>query len=179
MLLLNNNYYKMKKLVILKSLIDFIWIVTCIPSIFLLLFVSVFVFIDPTISGLVLNMEESEVLNSSVSVIISMLVLVVVLLIGIYCFYLFRKTLRYFQQRKPFHDYVISTYRKMGNLLVITGIVATILFFVIKLIFESIFEIHLGLTPYVFIVCLGLFFMVLSEVFLIAKVAKEENNLTI
>jgi hypothetical protein len=67
----------------------------------------------------------------------------------------------------------------MGNLLVATGIAATVLFFVIKLIFESRFEIHLGLTPYVFIVCLGLFFMVLSEIFKIAKTAKQENDLTI
>jgi len=160
-------------------LIDFIWIVTCIPLIFILLFVSVFVFIDPTISGIVLNMDESEILNSGASVQITMLVLTVVVLIGIYCFYLFRKTLRYFQQAKPFHNYVIVTYRKMGNLLVITGVLATILFFLIKLVFKGKLEIHLGMSPYLFIVCLGLFFMVLSEVFLIAKVAKVENNLTI
>ncbi|WP_055436060.1 DUF2975 domain-containing protein [Lacinutrix algicola] len=169
----------MKKLNILKSLVDFIWIVTCIPLILLLLFVSVFVFIDPSITETVLNVNTSEVANSSASVIITTLVLMIVLLIGVYCFYLFRKTLRYFQQRKPFHDYVIATYRKMGNLLVVTGISATILFFVIKLIFESKLEINLGLTPYIFIVCLGLFFMVLSEVFQIAKVAKEENELTV
>ncbi|WP_299382620.1 DUF2975 domain-containing protein [uncultured Lacinutrix sp.] len=169
----------MKKLNILKSLVDFIWIFTCIPLILLLLFVSVFVFIDSSITEAVLNVDTSEVANSSASVIITTLVLATVLLIGIYCFYLFRKTLRYFQQRKPFHDYVIATYHKMGNLLVATGIVATVLFFVIKLIFESRFEIHLGLTPYVFIVCLGLFFMVLSEIFKIAKTAKQENDLTI
>ena len=169
----------MKKLIILKSLIDFIWTITCIPLIFIMLFFLVYVFIDPTISGLVLDIEETESLNSGLSVKITMLVLCSVTLIGIYCFYLFRKTLRYFQQRKPFHNYVIATYHKMGNLLVATGIAATVLFFVIKLIFESRFEIHLGLTPYVFIVCLGLFFMVLSEIFKIAKTAKQENDLTI
>ncbi|WP_290700774.1 DUF2975 domain-containing protein [Lacinutrix sp.] len=169
----------MRKLIILKSLIDFIWIVTCIPLLFLIVFVSVYVFVDPTISGIVLDIEETEILNSGLSVKITVLVLASVTLIGIYCFYLFRKTLRYFQQLKPFHDYVIATYRKIGKLLVITGILATALFFLIKLIFESKFEIHLGMTPYLFIVCLGLFFMVLSEVFLIGKVAKEENKLTI
>ena len=169
----------MKKLTILKSLIDFIWILTCIPLLFLLPFVSIYVFIDPTISRFIFNIDEAGILNSATSVKITLLLLVVVILIGLYCFYLFRKTLRYFQQRKPFHDYVITTYRKMGNLLVVTGILATILFFLIKLVFKGKLEIHLGMSPYLFIVCLGLFFMVLSEVFLIAKVAKEENELTV
>lgn len=169
----------MKKLNILKSLVDFIWYITCIPLIFLLLFVTVFVFIDPSITETFLNLNTPKVPNSNASIIITTLVLIIVLLIGIYCFYLFRNTLRYFQQRKPFHDYVIITYHKMGNLLVVTGIVAIVLFFVFNLIFESKFEIHLGLSPYLSIICLGLFFMVLSETFKIAKTAKQENDLTI
>ena len=41
------------------------------------------------------------------------------------------------------------------------------------------FKINLGLTPYLILICLGLFFMVLSEVFKVAKHAKEENELTV
>lgn len=74
---------------------------------------------------------------------------------------------------------MINNFNKIGILLVASGIVASVLFFVFKLFIENKFEISLGLSPYLLLVCLGLFFMVLSEVFKIAKEAKEENQLTI
>ena len=40
-------------------------------------------------------------------------------------------------------------------------------------------SLELGLNQHIIIICLGLFFMVLSEIFKIAKNAKQENDLTI
>ena len=37
----------MRKLIILKSLIDFIWIITCIPSMLLLVFYAIYMFVEP------------------------------------------------------------------------------------------------------------------------------------
>jgi hypothetical protein len=169
----------MKKLLILKSLVDFIWIVTCIPVIPILLFIAVYMFIDPSILEIPLKINENNIEELGLSIKMSTLMLFVIILISIYCFYLFRKTLRYFQQQNPFSDFIIDSYKRIGYLLVFSGISASILFFVFKLVFESKFEIHLGLSPYLFMVCLGLFFMVLSEVFKVAKTVKEENQLTI
>ncbi|TXE17817.1 DUF2975 domain-containing protein [Psychroserpens burtonensis] len=169
----------MKKLLILKSLVDFIWIVTCIPVIPVLLFIAVYMFIDPSILEIPLEINNSKIEDLGLSLKISTLVLFVIVFIGIYCFYVFRKTLRYFQKHNPFSDFIINSYNTIGNLLVFSGITASVLFFVIKLVFESRIEVSLGLSPYIFIVCLGLFFMVLSEVFKVAKIAKEENQLTI
>jgi hypothetical protein len=61
----------------------------------------------------------------------------------------------------------------------ISGISSSILFFVFRLFSDSKFQMSLGLTPYIFVICLGLFFMILSEVFMVAKHAKDENELTI
>ena len=51
--------------------------------------------------------------------------------------------------------------------------------FIQQLILTSQFKVYVGISPQIMITCLGLFFMVLSEVFKIAKAAKEENELTV
>jgi hypothetical protein len=51
--------------------------------------------------------------------------------------------------------------------------------FLYRLLYKSKFEIDLSFSPFILTLALGLFFMVLSEVFKIARTAKEENELTI
>ena len=136
-------------------------------------------FIDPSILEIPLELNNSNIEDVGLSLKIATLVLFVIVFIGIYCFYLFWKTLRYFQKRNPYSDFIINSYSTIGKLLVFSGITASVLFFVFKLVFESRIEVSSGLGPYIFIVCLGLFFMVLIEVFKVAKTAKEENQLTI
>ncbi len=168
----------MRKLVILKSLIDFLWIITCIPLIPIMLFFSVYMFFNDNILK-IFNVLEEGVIITPWSLKVLVLLVMSLVLISIYSLYLFRKTLRYFQQRKPFDSYVIKTYNKIGNLLLFSGIVGSILNFIFLLVFKGKFMINIGLSPYLFVICLGLFFMVLSETFKIAKTAKEENELTI
>jgi hypothetical protein len=166
----------MRKLIILKSLVDFVWIISCIPMMGILLFFSVYIFINPESLRAILDIEVD---NTSIIAQIFTLLLIIICFVGIYCVYLFRKTLRYFQQVKPFHIYVIKNFYKIGYLLVIIGFGGTILFFVAQLVLKSELKINLGMSPYVMLICLGLFFMVLSEVFKVAKHVKEENELTI
>ncbi len=168
----------MRKLVILKSLIDFLWIITCIPLIPIMLFFSVYMFFNDNILK-IFNVLEEGVIITPWSLKVLVLLVMSLVLISIYSLYLFRKTLRYFQRRKPFDSYVIKTYNKIGNLLLFSGIVGSILNFIFLLVFKGKFMINIGLSPYLFVICLGLFFMVLSETFKIAKTAKEENELTI
>lgn len=169
----------MRKLVLLKTLVDFIWIVTCIPLIPILIFLSVYIFFinQPLSNWLPIDSLEDNFQGFMDKVLFFLIICFVLLLV--YCFYLFRKTLRKFQQRKPFDDFVIQAYGKIGKLMTISGITISVIVFLSKMFYKGIIEIHLGLTPYVFIIVLGLFFMILSEVFLIAKTAKEENELTI
>lgn len=169
----------MRKLTILKSLIDFIWFVTCIPAILFLMFFAVYIFIEPEALNLILDTEDSVIEVSTITIQLFGLLFIALGLVTIYCVYLFRKTLRYFQKVKPFHEEVIANFYKLGYLLSGVGIASSVLFFLARLIFESEFKIQLGLSPYVMLICLGLFFMVLSEVFKVAKYAKEENDLTV
>jgi hypothetical protein len=110
---------------------------------------------------------------------LSILITAIVIYINIYCVYLFRKTLRYFQRVKPFHTDVIQNFGIIGKFLCYSGLVSLVLAIVFTVYFKSEIKISLGFSPYLFITALGLFFMVLSEVFKVAKHAKEENELTV
>ena len=168
----------MKKLNVLKNLIDFIWIVSCIPGAIFLIAFSIYMFF---------NSEVLKIMNTTVdgdikwvwSLKIFVLFFVALILVVIYCFYLFRKALRYYQKRKPFDSFVIHTYYRIGKLLVITSVLGGITSFVFNLVFKSEFMLNIGFSPYFFGACLGLFFMVLSETFIIAKKSKEDSDLTI
>jgi hypothetical protein len=169
----------MRKLIILKSLIDFIWIVTCIPALLLFAFFTVYMFVEPESLNIILNTDKSDIETSLITAQLFGLVFIALGFVTIYCVYLFRKTLRYFQRVKPFHIDVTTNFYKIGYLLTGVGITSSLLIFLSQLIFKSQLKINLGLSPYIMLICLGLFFMVLSEVFKVAKHAKEENDLTI
>ncbi|SEA15186.1 DUF2975 domain-containing protein [Bizionia paragorgiae] len=168
----------MRKLIILKSLVDFIWFVSCIPFLLLGLFFSVYIFFDVEALKIYNVLEQGVVITPWYLKLVTVFLLVM-LYVLIYSFYLFRKTLRYFQQVKPFDTYVINTYKKIGNLLIVSGILSAVFFFLFHLLVKSELQINLGIIPYLFTICLGLFFLILSETFKIAKLAKEENQLTI
>ncbi|MBO6605546.1 DUF2975 domain-containing protein [Psychroserpens sp.] len=169
----------MKKLIVLKSLVDYTWIISCIPLLVALPVIVVWMFFDTKLIEK-LNLVSSE--STSTELVYAMfyvILLSVLVYIGIYCFYLFRKTLRYFQRSKPFHHDVIQNFNKIGKLLNVIGIVGCLGIFLGQFILTDSVSITFGFSPYVMIICLGLFFMVLSELFKGAKVAKEENELTI
>jgi hypothetical protein len=169
----------MRKLIILKSLVDFVWIVTCIPMLFLMAFFSVYIFIEPDVLSTVFNDISFEKNPPNYIKQIFGLLFIAITSVSIYCLFIFRKTLRYFQRVKPFHNNVINNFYKIGYLLAAVGIVGTIVSFISRLLFRGEVMINLGFTPYLILICLGLFFMVLSEVFKVAKHAKEENDLTV
>jgi hypothetical protein len=74
---------------------------------------------------------------------------------------------------------VIASFQKIGNLLTISGFISLIISIISKIYFEQKVTLEFGLNQHLVIICLGLFFLVLSEVFKIAKNAKQENDLTI
>ena len=96
----------------------------------------------------------------------------------IYGLYLFRKILLSFQKLKIFDLKVIKNFNKIGILILIASLLSGIPAFIVKLLQREA-SIEIGLNPLVLLFCLGLFFMVLSEVFMIAKIQKEENDLTV
>jgi hypothetical protein len=169
----------MRKLVVLKSIVDFIWIVCCIP---LMLLLTVFLLLSFFKTESLSAMDSVNFMGfegSKIAIIFRMVVLYIVTALSVYSFFLFRKSLRYFMKAKPFHEKVILIFDQIGRYLVLVSLIGLFFSFLDQLLFSSKIVIGIGFWPYLFIACLGLFFKVLSEIFKIAKHAKEENQLTI
>ncbi len=169
----------MKKLVVLKSLVDYTWIISCIPLLITLPVIVVWMFFDSELIEKLNLVSEESTSTELIYAMFYVVLMSVLIYIGIYCVYLFRKTLRYFQRSKPFHHDVIQNFNTIGKLLNVIGIVGCLGIFLGQFILKDVVSITFGFSPYVMIICLGLFFMILSELFKVAKLAKEENELTI
>jgi len=168
----------MRKINILKAIIDFIWIIavpigaplTFIFVIFVLLQGEVN--IDFDILGIGLNLK---------SFFARLLIALsgINLLLMIYSLHIFRNVLGYFKKLKIFDNYVIISFNEIGKLLIISGTSTLIIGFISRIYFKSEVSISLGFHPYLLIIGLGLFFQILSEIFKISKHQKQENDLTI
>ena len=93
--------------------------------------------------------------------------------------YFFRKVVTNFVRVRVFEEVVISSFKKIGNLLTFSGFISLIISIIGTIYFEQKVSLEFGLNQHLVIICLGLFFLVLSEIFKIAKNAKQENDLTI
>jgi len=97
-----------------------------------------------------------------------------------YALYLFKKVLELFEKKKIFHDDVIKNLNQTGKAIIIGYFIIAVAYTFHQLFVGKSIEISTNdITETLLTLGLGLFFMVLSEVFLIAKGLKEENDLTV
>ncbi len=95
-----------------------------------------------------------------------------------YALYLFKSVLKHFKKRQIFHESVISLLDQTGKAILIGFLINIASTFLYNTVING--EFSFGVTTEsIFVLILGLFFMVLSEVFLMAKGLKEENDLTV
>jgi hypothetical protein len=167
----------MRKLNLLKAIVDFVCIMSFIAIPILLVFIGI-VFISNEYLNIPIKMNGLEVNITDINSKILFLFLILSSLLLIYGLFLFRKVLRLFQQKRIFDFEVINGFKKIGFTLVISSLLSGIPDFILKII-NGKATLEIGLSSFVMIFCLGLFFLVLSEVFTIAKNQKEENELTI
>ena len=170
-------YKVMRKINILKAIVDLLWIFS-MPIVLIIIGFSIAVFfvdlgdLNIKINAIDLN---TETLFSKTLLVISALNYLLI----IAALYFFRKVLNYFIRVKIFEETVISSFKKIGNLLSVSGIISLTVSMISKFYFEQKVSLEFGLNQHLVIICLGLFFLVLSEVFKIAKHQKQENDLTI
>ncbi|MBA4316849.1 MAG: hypothetical protein C0412_00460 [Flavobacterium sp.] len=110
---------------------------------------------------------------------IAIVLLFIGLLFFIYSIHLLRKIIVYFLKNDLFNSEVIICFNKTGKSLLASSLLKVVslgLFFAAN---QIQINQNLKLDTHFPLICLALFFMVLSEVFKIAKKAKEENELTI
>jgi hypothetical protein len=167
----------MKKINILKAIVDYLWIVTVpIGALLIIAFIPGIFFID-------FNENNIEFLDFSIEEnVYSKLLLAIkaaTYLLILYAFHLFRNILRFFQRVKIFDPKVIASFTQIGTFLIIAGIVSFVVSIIMRVYFKGSISITFGFNNDIVLVGLGLFFQILAEVFKIAKAAKEENELTI
>lgn len=168
---------KMRKLNFLKTIVDYVWIMSIIAYPLLIVFCALMLIskepidIPIKISG---NLIELNTVWSKIALIISLLNFGLML----YALYNFKILLNNFRQKLIFDIDNSIFLDKIGTLIILSStlyLIAELLFSLPK---KSV-PIEFGFGPFLYLMGLGLFFKVLSEVFLIGKQMKDDNELTI
>ena len=165
----------MKKSFFFKSLVDYLYILNVGGFLLLLITIS-FGFVE--INEIKGSDEDWSVLAISISCVSALTC--IVFLRGVY--YL-RKIARHLLTNKYFSKQIIKYLKISGTHFLLAGVmfvVIMILRWIGKLragLFEFVYDINL-MVP-LFLMIIGLFFMIQSEALLVAKNFKEENDLTV
>ena len=165
----------MKKSFLFKSLVDYLYILNVGGFLLLLITIS-FGFVE--INEIKGSDEDWSVLAISISCVSALTC--IVFLRGVY--YL-RKIARHLLTNKYFSKQIIKYLKISGTHFLLAGVmfvVIMILRWIGKLrvgLFEFVYDINL-MVP-LFLMIIGLFFMIQSEALLVAKNFKEENDLTV
>lgn len=167
----------MRKLYILKTILDFIWIMSLLffPIILFLtiLFVSTNEIIDVPIKITSVSIDLTSPLGK-IALVVGNIYFIILLVALFY----FRKLMNNFRKRLIFEESNQFLFDKIGTLVIISSIVYLLTDFIASSSVNKV-EINFGYGPFLYLLGLGLFFKVLSEVFKIGKSMKEENELTI
>ena len=167
----------MKKLNFLKTIVDYIWIISiiCYPIIIVvcatMLISSNPIDLPIKIAG---NSIELNTIWNKIGLIISLLNFGLML----YALYNFKIVLLNFKNKLIFEVETCNVLDKIGNLIIYSSVLYVITELLL-LISKNTVSIQIGFGPFLYLIALGLFFKVLSEVFVIGKRIKEENELTI
>jgi hypothetical protein len=99
----------------------------------------------------------------------------------VYALYLFKQTLVLFEKKKIFSFEVVKLLDQTGRAIIVGCIIGYVSGFMYGTLVQGTFEVGItvGFGSTLFILGLGLFFIVLGDVFGTAKQLKEENDLTI
>lgn len=168
----------MRKLTILKTIIDFLWITSIITLPFVILLFGFIIFNTSLDGKMNIDFFGLRLKEFTIYTRMAMILPFITYLASIYCLYLFKKTIKNISQLSLFDDLNIKYFNTIGKLFIGIGLIEVIGKFFLETS-EKTFKLYFGLSPFFITLILGLFFMVLSEIFKIAKSAKEENELTI
>jgi len=166
----------MRRLPILKTLVTILFIMSLIMMFFLVPCMLLAIVMPESIPFEINGVPAKDLT-------IELHILGFIMLIGftafIYALYLFKQTLTLFEKRKIFDAAVIKNLDQTGKAIIAGYLICAVPMFLYNMTTDEI-KIDLNISfESVFILGLGLFFIVLSEIFLMAKTMKEENDLTV
>ena len=169
----------MRKLNILKACIDLAFYLSCLTVLAFLLFIPFVVF--GQMDGIPINIQGRELIVDNWQAKVVLVFALLSSLFFVFGIYLLRKTIGFFIKKDLFNVEVIRNF----NLIGICVVTSTLLMIIPSFLYTAFhrtkfgFKIDAGFDSPLLVISLGLFFMVLSEVFKIAKNLKEENDLTL
>lgn len=163
----------MKKLNALKTIIDVVWIFSLIGIPFILI-LSLITLINPEFIKILNKNVDVRTITGKTAVFFGFIYM------GFYVYglYLFRKLLSSFQTKLIFEESTIFILKKLGNVFIISSIIYSLTQFLMSISIEKA-KIIIGEGPFIYLLTIGLFLIVLSEVFEMGKKIKEDNELTI
>jgi len=167
----------MRKINFLKTIVDIVWIFSLlIIPIFMVLLLFIIFGNESFDIPLKINGNRLLVVDyASKMILFSAMILSLLILYGLY---LFKKLLRLFQLKIIFDSQVVQLLSQIGYVIIICAILSGVSSFLFTFFNEETLTLSLELNTNVLLFSLGLFFLILSEVFRIAKGLKEENDLT-
>ena len=170
----------MKKLQLLKILMDLFMLSCIISAVGITIFVPIALFTKEAVD-FPLKLNDQLITIDSLSSKIMLLMVVISYFIFCYGAWLFRKVLILFQKRIIFDDSVILLLHKIGVCFLSSTILATLSVFYFDIYNKPKVFVNFGggFGSFLFMASVALFFMVLGEVFKISKTIKDENELTI
>lgn len=168
----------MRKLNILKTIVDIVWILSMF-SVPLILFLFSIVFMSDDISSFNIKINGLEIQETTIVTKLILGVMLGIYFILIYCIYLFKKVLRCFQRLKMFDEIVIVNFNRIGYLLTVCSVLYGVSSFIYNTLYSKKINLEIGINSFLIMLSIGFFFTILSEIFKISKNLKEENELTI
>ncbi len=170
----------MRKLNILKSILDLFWFFSIIGVLTIIVFLPFYLF-DSDID-IPIRIKGQEIVSKTLFSKIIVFANVVSGILFVYSVYLLRKVVSLFQKREIFNDQVVHLFNLIGKLVISSSLISNVSLFIYKFIVKDHANLSIDLGGYdsfLISVSLGLFFMVISVIFKIAINMKEENELTI
>lgn len=167
----------MKKLNLLKAIIDYVWTISliCYP---LIIIITGIMFATGEPTGIDFKIFGTKIAPNSIQG--KYLLIFGLISFGIFLYTIFnlRKLLRNFQNLVIFEDANFILLKRIGQLIIGASILQ-IASDIIYQMMNNIIEIQFGFGPFIYLLALGLFFIVLAEVFRVGKNLKEDHDLTI
>lgn len=172
----------MKKLNILKALTNYVWYISIILAIPVLILALLAIFNnDDWGVPIKVNGVEVELIDWKSNLVLILLLASFYLLVAM--LYYFRKVLALFSKKDFFNLEVAKNFNKMGLLIIISAFLNGTSDFANKM-FSALngkksLNFEIGDHPFLYLLALGMFCLVLGEVFETARSMKEENELTV
>lgn len=167
----------MRKLNILKTLLDLFWLFALISMVILVIITPMFI-LDPEMD-LPINIKGQLIKTNNLlskTVVVVNIIGFILFLFGIYQF---RKVIIQFQKRQIFNNEIIKRLNLTGKLIIISTIIENFSIFIYNFFEKTNSEISININifdSFLLSLIIGFFFIVISEIFKIAYNLKTESD---